>query len=223
MNRTCKSKNKGSLKPPRRNSRLSSSSQELSGGKMKLRSSSRRRLSDLSQFTIEVDTTPEYKVERILDKGVNHEGVTFYLLKWEDYPSSENSWIPQENLSECDELIEDFEKVRLMEHQRDHMLAMLDAEWRRFEEEEENLEMKNRIQLSASSAALVEAKREMFEKSDRLELLRKVHAASFQRAEKALGKLRRSSSRKSAGRRDITETPTKGGGPAYHTSPRRLF
>jgi len=49
----------------------------------------------------------EYSVEKILDKRLRH-GKVEYLIKWEGYPDSENTWEPQANL-DCPEIIQGFE------------------------------------------------------------------------------------------------------------------
>merc|ERR1712135_65080 len=49
----------------------------------------------------------EYTVEKILDKRTRG-GKTEYLIKWEGYPDSENTWEPDENL-DCPEIISAFE------------------------------------------------------------------------------------------------------------------
>jgi len=49
----------------------------------------------------------EYSVEKILDKRMKG-GKVEYLIKWEGYPDSENTWEPQENL-DCPEIINAFE------------------------------------------------------------------------------------------------------------------
>jgi len=48
-----------------------------------------------------------YPVEQILKKRIRNNKVE-YLLKWNGYNRSENSWEPIDNLH-CDELIKDFE------------------------------------------------------------------------------------------------------------------
>nr|POF17929.1 retrotransposon-derived protein peg10 [Quercus suber] len=49
----------------------------------------------------------EYVVEKILKKkGQN------YLVKWEGYPSSENTWEPKENLHNCKDLLRRFEEQK---------------------------------------------------------------------------------------------------------------
>jgi len=53
----------------------------------------------------------EYEVEEILDKKVR-KGKNFYLLKWKGYPDSANSWEPEENLSTCPLLVQQFEEGR---------------------------------------------------------------------------------------------------------------
>jgi len=49
----------------------------------------------------------EYSVEKILDKRTKG-GKVEYLIKWEGYPDSENTWEPQDNL-DCPEIISAFE------------------------------------------------------------------------------------------------------------------
>jgi len=49
----------------------------------------------------------EYSVEKILDKRVKG-GKTEYLIKWEGYPDSENTWEPEDNL-DCPDIISAFE------------------------------------------------------------------------------------------------------------------
>jgi len=50
----------------------------------------------------------EYTVEKILDKRIRG-GKTEYLIKWEGYPDSENTWEPEDNL-DCPDLISAFEE-----------------------------------------------------------------------------------------------------------------
>jgi len=49
----------------------------------------------------------EFTVERILDKRVRNSKVE-YLIKWEGYPDTENTWEPQENL-DCPDIISAYE------------------------------------------------------------------------------------------------------------------
>lgn len=49
----------------------------------------------------------EYSVEKILEKRLHH-GKVEYLIKWEGYPDSENTWEPQANL-DCPDIIKAFE------------------------------------------------------------------------------------------------------------------
>lgn len=50
-----------------------------------------------------------YTVESILKKRILQNGSILYLLKWKDYPESDATWEPIENL-ECEDLIKEFEK-----------------------------------------------------------------------------------------------------------------
>lgn len=56
----------------------------------------------------EEDTT-EYEVDEILEKRT-WDGETRYLLKWKGYGYSELSWVPEENLENCQILLGDFLK-----------------------------------------------------------------------------------------------------------------
>jgi len=49
----------------------------------------------------------EFTVERILDKRIRNNKVE-YLIKWEGYPDTENTWEPQENL-DCPDIISAYE------------------------------------------------------------------------------------------------------------------
>merc|ERR1712228_172201 len=57
--------------------------------------------------TLTMAEEEEYTVEKILDKRTRG-GKTEYLIKWEGYPDSENTWEPDENL-DCPEIISAFE------------------------------------------------------------------------------------------------------------------
>jgi hypothetical protein len=57
-----------------------------------------------------IDGEEEYKVEKILDmkqKGRGHK--MHYLIKWEGYPTSDNSWEPEENIQAKD-LIKEYKE-----------------------------------------------------------------------------------------------------------------
>ena len=58
-----------------------------------------------------VDGEPEYEVEKILDRRGRHPNFK-YLVKWEGYPDSDNSWEPINNLRNAKDLIEEFEATR---------------------------------------------------------------------------------------------------------------
>lgn len=53
----------------------------------------------------------EYEVEKILDKK-KERGKCFYQIKWKDYPLSEATWEPKENLTNAKEAVRIFEMTR---------------------------------------------------------------------------------------------------------------
>ena len=55
------------------------------------------------------DDDIEYEVEEITGKKISKKGI-FYKVKWKGYSSSEATWEPKENLTNVEELIEEFEK-----------------------------------------------------------------------------------------------------------------
>ena len=50
-----------------------------------------------------------YSVERVVDKRITKDNLVQYLIKWEGYPDSENTWESAENCN-CPELIRKFEE-----------------------------------------------------------------------------------------------------------------
>lgn len=52
----------------------------------------------------------EYTVEKVIDRKLV-KGKVFYLLKWEGYPDSDNSWVQAKNIH-CPLLIKEYEKTR---------------------------------------------------------------------------------------------------------------
>ena len=51
----------------------------------------------------------DYVVEKILQKKLDAKGRALYLIKWEGFPSSDNTWEPIQNLVECDKKMQEFE------------------------------------------------------------------------------------------------------------------
>lgn len=64
----------------------------------------------------------EYIVEKIMDKKIDDRGFVKYLVKWEGYPPSSNTWEPLENLAECDKALQAYEirqALRISKSQND--------------------------------------------------------------------------------------------------------
>ena len=59
----------------------------------------------------------EYEVEKILEKRVEKNGYTEYLVKWRNYDHVENTWEPLDNLGEAEKAIKLFEKEQEMKNQ----------------------------------------------------------------------------------------------------------
>ena len=58
---------------------------------------------------VEVEGTPEYEVEEILDSRLKR-GKLEYLVKWSGYTDDHNTWEPESNLRNSKESINDFHK-----------------------------------------------------------------------------------------------------------------
>ncbi|KAG5682766.1 hypothetical protein PVAND_012099 [Polypedilum vanderplanki] len=50
-----------------------------------------------------------YEVEALLNKRVTDDGKIEYLIKWRNYPNSQNTWTSVDKMN-CPNLIEDYEK-----------------------------------------------------------------------------------------------------------------
>ncbi|ODM93282.1 Chromobox protein 5 [Orchesella cincta] len=72
----------------------------------------RRRLQNSQPVTATMESSSDelYIVEKVLKKRRGAKGKPEYLLKWEGYPHSENTWEPKENVNH--ELILEFERER---------------------------------------------------------------------------------------------------------------
>ena len=54
-----------------------------------------------------VDGEEEYEVEKVIDaKQIGKKKKWHYLIKWKGYPTSDNSWEPEDNIQGSKELIE---------------------------------------------------------------------------------------------------------------------
>jgi hypothetical protein len=52
---------------------------------------------------------PYYQVETVLDHAVQGRQHS-YLVKWEGYPSEENTWVPYRNFEKCRHLVLEFHR-----------------------------------------------------------------------------------------------------------------
>ena len=59
---------------------------------------------------VEVEGTPEYEVEEVLDSQLKR-GKLEYLVKWSDYTNDHNTWEPESNLENSKEAINNFHKT----------------------------------------------------------------------------------------------------------------
>jgi hypothetical protein len=57
------------------------------------------------------DEDPEWEVEEIKAKE-DFEGTTYYLVKWAGWPAEYNQWVPDEDMTNCHQLLSQFEKSR---------------------------------------------------------------------------------------------------------------
>ncbi|KAJ9518796.1 hypothetical protein QJQ45_026090, partial [Haematococcus lacustris] len=59
-----------------------------------------------------MDETPVYYVERLLDhKGVKDNKAGFYLVQWEGYDSTHNTWEPRSYLTGCDKVLAEYNAI----------------------------------------------------------------------------------------------------------------
>ncbi|KAJ9515671.1 hypothetical protein QJQ45_002689 [Haematococcus lacustris] len=71
-----------------------------------------------------MDETPVYYVERLLDhKGVKDNKASYYLVQWEGYDSTHNTWEPRSNLTDCDKVLAEYNAI--------HHLKTRGYAWRR--------------------------------------------------------------------------------------------
>jgi len=59
-----------------------------------------------------ISSQPEFEVEEVLDKRKKKNSVD-YKVKWVGYPMAKSTWEPLKNLSNCMQLVNDFEKQKV--------------------------------------------------------------------------------------------------------------
>jgi histone-lysine N-methyltransferase SUV39H len=67
----------------------------------------RRRVAENPAFE---EGEQEYEVERILDHRIVQNGVFNYLVKWRGWSREYNTWEPEENLTNCEEMLRNYLK-----------------------------------------------------------------------------------------------------------------
>jgi len=59
---------------------------------------------------ISSDDEVEFEVEEVVDRRL-YKGELQYLVKWVGWSSEDNSWEPEDNLENCSEKLNNFNKV----------------------------------------------------------------------------------------------------------------
>ncbi|KAJ3501747.1 hypothetical protein NLJ89_g9201 [Agrocybe chaxingu] len=88
--------------------------EDLDNERRKLRPRKGKREQELeSSCPVNQDTddeAQEFEVESILQHKINELGIHTWFVKWKNYSSDHNSWVEEENLSNCLQLLADFNK-----------------------------------------------------------------------------------------------------------------
>jgi len=71
-------------------------------------------------------SSSRFEVEEIRDKKIE-KGRILYLVKWRDYPDTENTWEPRKHLRACHTLIQDFEEKYEHTANLQELQALLEA------------------------------------------------------------------------------------------------
>ena len=69
---------------------------------------SKKASHELLPIAIDADGTEEYEVRKILDKR-KHNRRVYYLVQFEGEPVQEAVWLPKSELSNCRELLQEYE------------------------------------------------------------------------------------------------------------------
>lgn len=53
----------------------------------------------------------EWEVEDVVSHRISKKGELEFFIKWKGYKSSENTWEPESNVTNCDKIVEKFKKA----------------------------------------------------------------------------------------------------------------
>lgn len=59
----------------------------------------------------DMDNNPieeQFEIEKIIRRRVNRGGTVQYLVKWEGFDCTENSWVDEKDMTNCQELLDQF-------------------------------------------------------------------------------------------------------------------
>ena len=58
----------------------------------------------------DLEETDEWEVEEIKEEKCIR-GVNYFLLKWKDWPSEYNQWVPEEDMENAQDMVNKFRKA----------------------------------------------------------------------------------------------------------------
>ncbi|KAK2082042.1 Testis-specific chromodomain protein Y 1 [Saguinus oedipus] len=60
----------------------------------------------------------EFEVEAIIDKRQHQNGKTEYLVRWKGYDKEDDTWEPEQNLTNCEKCIYDFNRQQMVKQKK---------------------------------------------------------------------------------------------------------